>query len=272
MFLAFFVGGPIVSAVYGIGISGTGGAGMNAFFAEPVLSGVTGLLGAVGLAGVIGIVSGRFGGVLTGYRCAGLTLVWAAFDGGRIGDLLRHYESPYAGLAVEALVAGGVLVLAGYGIERVGRDDKQETRENSGGVDALLGMMIVVVVGVLICGAVARSEVFGQCLAATIAAGVGGTLIARLRFPNLPLWACIGGVVVLAVVLPLVTIGIEGSGGLRDVYLGRFLAVARPMPLDWLAGGLIGVPLGASWAGSMVIREDPKKKSRVTADAVRSAG
>ncbi len=252
---AFFVGGPVVSAVYGVGSSGTGGAGMNAMFAEPVMMGVAGLLGAVVVAGLIGVVCAKLCGVRAGYRCAGFALVWAAFDGGRIGDLLRHYEMPYTGLAIEALIAGAVLVGAGVVFDRMGRADGVEQEGKSERVAWALGLLIVVVVGLVVSGVVARTEVFGQCLAATIMAGIAGTLVARLKFPRVPLVACFGGCVVLAVMLPVIAAEVEGSGGVRDLFLGHYLAVARPMPLDWLAGSLIGVPMGASWAASMVDRQ-----------------
>ena len=51
-----------------------------------------------------------------------------------------------------------------------------------------------------------------------------------------------------------------------DMYAGELFALARPAPLDWIAGGFIGVAIGISWAGSMIDRHVPEEQKQ----AIRS--
>ena len=254
MLLAFFVGGPVVSAVYSLAHSSTGGPGVVALLSTPMVGGLVALVGAAALAGVIGVVCARLSGQQNGMRCAGFALAWAAFDAARIDDVLRHNDGAFVMLALEALIAGGVVLGFAVLMWRLSGAKRAEGKGSSAG-EAAIAVAIASIVGMLFAGAVARNEMFGQCIAATIGAGVVGTLVARLMYPGAPLRVCYAAGIVLGAGLQIVAAGIEGGSAVQSIDLGSYLAIARPMPLDWIAGYLIGVPLGASWAESMVEKQ-----------------
>ena len=44
----------------------------------------------------------------------------------------------------------------------------------------------------------------------------------------------------------------------RDVYELTVVPLARPLPMHWMAGGLIGVPIGMAWASQMLEKRAAK--------------
>ena len=57
----------------------------------------------------------------------------------------------------------------------------------------------------------------------------------------------------LAAIGPVASLAFHGSAGvLRAAYSGNYFGLASPLALDWVAGALLGLPLGLSWSGSMI--------------------
>ena len=61
-------------------------------------------------------------------------------------------------------------------------------------------------------------------------------------------------IAILASGSPLIASFIHGSPEqlVRAALAGKLFVLARPLPLDWLAGAFIGAPIGLVWAASMV--------------------
>jgi hypothetical protein len=101
----------------------------------------------------------------------------------------------------------------------------------------------------------------GQTLAAAVVAGITGTLVGRIVSHRAPLGSFLAGGLLLAAIGPAAGAIIDGQALVERVYAGTGFTLARIMPLDWIAGILIGVPVGASWAASMVQKHAPQTAS-----------
>ncbi|MCA9293735.1 MAG: hypothetical protein KDA20_07975 [Phycisphaerales bacterium] len=227
---------------------------------------VTGLvMAAVGLllAGLLAVVAKPLAGVRMALASAGMVLLWSARQFGRPELIVR--ESATSGtmmkLAIEGALAGaGVLAIAWF-VTRSKPDWASKSGHPDGSaksdIKAIgLGAVVMVAVGGLVGMIVARSGLFGQDIAATIAAGIAGAAAARTVAHNTPTWALFLGGVVLAFAGPIVA-NVMAGGELRVVmYAGKMFPLAYLAPFDWAAGLLIGVPMGEAWASSVVERHE----------------
>jgi hypothetical protein len=97
----------------------------------------------------------------------------------------------------------------------------------------------------------------GQTFAAAAFAGLFGAVAMKMaaRHYVTPLVVfCVVGVLACAGPAVAAVYYGSGSGIVRPVYsgaIGGVLPLARILPLDWLAGALVGVPIGLSWGGAM---------------------
>jgi len=94
----------------------------------------------------------------------------------------------------------------------------------------------------------------GQAVFAAIAAGVIGGAAGRLVDFEVSLPSLMLPIVVLAVLGPLSGYAMAGGGGAQVVqaaYKGTLFPLANITALDWIAGALLGIPMGVAWAGSM---------------------
>lgn len=130
-------------------------------------------------------------------------------------------------------------------------------------LNVAVGVAVAMVGAVLASWLVAQNMLKGQTIGA---AAVGGLLAGA----GLVLWdyrlsaaVAMAGLVVVAVLSPLA--GVLGHDVLSagrtfesHVFTGGLLAPARVLPIDWLAGGLLGLPLGlslGSWLSENKYRE-----------------
>jgi hypothetical protein len=95
----------------------------------------------------------------------------------------------------------------------------------------------------------------GQTVAGAALAGMFGAFAGRLGTHRAPVLVFFVAIAILAAAGPAAaTVGLwsGGSGGvIGAAYAGRLLPLARPLPLDWMAGAFVGIPVGLSWAASM---------------------
>ncbi len=106
---------------------------------------------------------------------------------------------------------------------------------------------------------IARSELRGQTLAATIIGGLFAGLLARLLSPHTQprlifASACLMGAV--GHIIGAFVVGRSALGGLDEVYVASALpAVSYALPIDYAVGSLIGVAMGLGWAASFLQHE-----------------
>ncbi|MCA9770806.1 MAG: helix-turn-helix transcriptional regulator [Myxococcales bacterium] len=109
---------------------------------------------------------------------------------------------------------------------------------------------------------IAASAVKGQVLGTAIIAGVFAGLASRLVSPHVqPILiypaTVLGGLVAFLLGSMMLSAPFESAAALK-----RLPALVRPLPVDYLAGSLIGVSVGLSWATSFLHHEEPDNKAR----------
>lgn len=218
-------------------------------------------LAVVALAGVYGVVVGRIAHVRLGLVCTGLVLAWPAWQFGRVSDLIRDAGdlSPVSSFAFEGTLFAIACTLACLFVLKLGRPVLPSAEPDSTKpVDWALACGAAAIAGALGAWLIAQSPLQGQVFAAAVAAGIAGGAAGRsvaVRAPILPI--LIGGFL-LAVVGPLVA-RFTVSDPLATLYAGEWPGLGLLTPFDWLAGVLVGAPLGEMWANSMVDRQTDAK-------------
>jgi hypothetical protein len=119
--------------------------------------------------------------------------------------------------------------------------------------------MAALIAAALVTWLVAVEPLKGQTIAACMIAGVAAGGFSRAASPRdgalTPVPALIA-MALLAAAGPLSALVVTGSSNVVSAAIGhKLFALAMPMPFDWLAGAFWGVPLGLSWAESMVEKQ-----------------
>jgi hypothetical protein len=232
------------------------------------------LLGAaaIALATIVGVVASRLINASYGFFSAGLTLAWAAWGTGNIDSIVRSYQSgaPLWRLAIEGAIVGALGVGACALILKAARKPAPATPAadaqtqlaaarsaddnpwlTRGGAFAA-ALAAAGVVGWIF----APESLKGQTFAAAAFAGMLGALAMKMTARHVTPLVVFAAIGVLACAGPAAAAVYYGTGSniVRSVYAGvtgSFLPLARILPLDWLAGALVGVPIGLSWGAAM---------------------
>lgn len=234
---------------------------------------------AMGLAGLaaallVGVISARLMGVKSGLTMAGLVVAWMAYRTGQPDELLRRTQDTgiLVRMAIEGAIVGVVgIVMAlvvmkfGHGADMPGSHvEKHATRGQTD--NHKLGLLAGVAAGVVVGGVLAVVIGFEtlklQALAAAIFAGVGAGVAAQLAgtafAPTMSGRRVVLGaflaMAVLASIGPVSAFAASGgsTGVMKTAYNGSFFGLSGLVSLDWLAGALLGTPIGLGWAGSMI--------------------
>lgn len=225
------------------------------------LSGLVLGVAAIALATMVGVAASRLINMSYGFFSAGLTLAWAAWGTGDIDAIVRSSQSgsPLWRLAAEGAVVGALGVGACWLILKAARHVGEKSTPE---FDEQVWMTRAKAFGACFLAAAVAAWFFapdslkGQSFAAAAVAGMAGSLamkIAARSATPLIVFAVVG---VLACAGPAAAAIYYGSGNgiIRPLYTGvtgSFLPLVRILPLDWLAGALVGVPIGLSWGGAM---------------------
>jgi hypothetical protein len=113
------------------------------------------------------------------------------------------------------------------------------------------GLAIVLAAGAT--WVVAQETIKGQTFAAAIAAGLLGTFGGRLISSRASIGVFVAAIAVLAAVSPAAATFYHSSDPalVRASLAGSLFPPARLMPLDWIAGAFVGIPMGLNLAASM---------------------
>lgn len=266
---ALFVFGPIAGMLMASVRAVDGGVAATPLVSASPMAGVLAALGAVAIALVVGAVAARLLGLAPGMTAAGLIMAWAAWRSGTIEGLVRAEQSgaPLRSLAIEGLLFGVIGVILAAALAMISRHDgygHSGHRAEGGGLRLVLpGKAVLPALGVgLLAGAVvawflAVSPLKGQAVLSAVCAAVAMAAAARLVDLRTPMAGLAIPVAALAVLGPLAGLALAGNGGsvsgvVASVYRGTLAPIANITPLDWIAGGLLGIPMGVAWAGSMM--------------------
>ena len=209
---------------------------------------------AMAIAAVVGVVGGRLFSSRTGYFAAGLALAWTPWAIGRMDDLVRvpSTRAVLPALAVEGAIMGALGIAVGMVIWLGTRPGKKAA---DGGADqtwSVVGPLVAIGVGGVAAWAVSRSSDAGQALGAATLAALFGTLVGRVIDARSPDRVFLISMWVLAIASPLIAMAGSHASTIERVYSGNLFPPALIMPLDWVAGALLGIPMGSAWASSML--------------------
>ncbi len=230
--------------------------------AQSPIAATAALVAGLTAATIVGAVVGRLTNAVVGLFVIGFGLGMLALRFGSIRDLaFAHGSLPL--LALETVlwacaVLGSTLVvfrIAGPLGDFVA-DEKNEPASSGWSLGgAAAGIVMLPVVWLM-----ARSELRGQTLAATILGGLVAGMLARLLSPQTQprlifATACLAGAV--GHVIGAVVIQVSTAEGMAAAYVTSTLpAVSLPLPIDYAVGSLIGVAMGLGWAASFVHHDE----------------
>ncbi len=281
--LALLVVGPLASNSLAALRDATGGHQATALVGASLRAGLIATFLPLLAATLLGAVASRLVGPRHGLLTAGLVLAWAAWRSATIDGLMRVTRDSGAimPLAIEGAILGVIGLLIGaivWGVGTAGEakptnaDSAARTGLGAKAATDLLisasrgrgGAFTAIVIGVLAGAAavwlIAQEPLKGQtiaaCLVAGIAAGGFGKAVTPRDQPASPIPA-LAAMALLATLAPLSALVMHTSPRLvTDAIQGKLFALAIPMPLDWLAGAFWGIPIGLSWADSMVEKHE----------------
>jgi len=236
---------------------------------------ITGLLRAIVcivIAALMGGLASRFASLNTGLLCGGVVLAWAASACGTVDGVFRAVTTTGASaaaisMAIEAAILGLLSAAAVYFIVicrppvPAGHSTPAEAPPSR--LDFAITVVIAAIAGLIAAWLVAQNMLKGQAIATGAVTTVIGAGAAALIVRRSSAVAVMLGLTVIAAAGPIVALithtGTGSTGLVARAASGTLVHVARLTPLDWLAGGLIGLPVGRSlalWLGEMQIKPE----------------
>lgn len=237
-----------------------------------------GVIVVVVLAGA-GMGVARLTTLRWGMFVAGVAGAWAAAGVASLAEVVRTSpQPPMNALALEGFLLGGLMALGVWGMHwaasrrpgaehdaalvgwRGAGDHATYARSHEGWVarvglvDLVVCVLVAVAAGMIVPALAAQTGLKGQVVAAAVLSGLAAATIgtfASRRWGFSPLGTA-AGIAVVAGLAPLVAGMMTQSGALvKMANAGSLLPAARALPLDWIAGMLVGIPLGLAWGQSL---------------------
>ncbi len=283
--IALLVIGPLAAGPLASLRDVSGGHEATVLISTSLAAGVLAGVIPIVAAGAVGLVTARLIGPRHGMLSAGLVLARAAWRSASIDGLMRATRDGGAmlPLAGEGALLGLAGVLLGAAIWVAGGDPARDrlhapapsgadradapiaparrvwllitgaTGAKGGGIAAILAGLAAggVVAWMVALEPLKGQTIFAAMLAGVAAGGFGRAVTARDEKPS-PMAALIA-MTLLACIGPISALVMNGGSRVVGAAIGGDLfTLAMPMPLDWLAGAFWGIPIGLSWAESMV--------------------
>jgi len=250
--LAFRVAGSTLLAA-------DGGFGPTIFQAVSPGAAAVGMLAAMAVTGVIAVGLARLVSPLSGLAVVGAGMCWWATGIEGMRTVLLQGSVPLAaadGMAWSLIV----LILSWLVIARGQPVADVHPVEVGGAPDPLLSsdalrMLACGLVAVPVVWAIAVTDLRGQSVIATAVGGIAAGVVARMASPHVqPMLLPVG--VVLAGTGALWVVGMMLPEDVAIAWARADLPnLARPAPVDWAAGALLGAPLGFHWGGAFLKHE-----------------
>ncbi len=260
--------GPLAGAIAGdIRLPG-GSPGATSLSSESPVHGGIMLVIALVLVGATGTLGARLFGSRHGTLCAGLVAAWIAWNQGTTEGVLINARSgaPLPALAVEGMVVGIFLLLTASAIFRAAPRFKRSASPGqfrnlpmtlgAVAVGAGAGLLGVHLFGV---ESLKGQSVFAVFVGAVLAGAAARLVIsdADESAPRDAAFAGFGSIALLCAAGPIAALVVHGEGVAAAAFAGRLVRIANPSAADWLAGGLLGVPIGVWWASAMMPPSSP---------------
>lgn len=255
--VAALVAGPIAGWLVEMARAADGGTDPTALLSASPVIGVALYAGAFLVAAAVGTAAARVAHASIALASVGVVLAWVAWRTARIDDVFRFGGdgSAWWTLAIEGLMmaSGGVAVGAVilWSASKRAPDQKHEFDGLLSG-HTLAGVVAGLVAGLMAAWALARSDAVGQTFAAAVGAGIAAAVVGRVVSVRAPVLAFIAAGSLLAFAGPAIGAIMSPPDPVQAAYAGSLIPIARVMPIDWIAGVFIGVPIGVTWANGMV--------------------
>jgi hypothetical protein len=249
-------------------VSPRGDSGPTVVAAQSPLTALFALVICVALAAIFAGVVGRLTNSVVGMFVLGVGLF--ALDGRletiRVFAFMKDAANPRAALAlltmetlvIAAIVLGATLIVFGLGgkLRDVQPDDSGQSPRTFASIEALksaaAGVIVLVAIYFL-----AQSTMKGQIIGATVIGGMLAGLVARLVSPHVqPVMIFCSPIVFGAIGYLIAMVLVKSSLGMSFV-TDTLPAFARPTPLGYAAGSVMGVAIGLGWARSFLHHEEP---------------
>ena len=249
-----------------------GGPETTLLLCNPVSKGLIAGVGVLAIAAAIGVFGAWANEPRNGLTAAGLVMAWGAWGLGRVDLVLGRVQNGSAMymIAAEGVFVGVLSVLAATAIFKVkprSWPKRAETHhhhlepepgrllDSSMPVAFCVALVAAAILGSLI----AADTLKGQAFAAAVVAGLGAAAAGRVTSQRVSGAVFVAAVAVLAIAGPAIAVQWHPSmlGPVKAARAGTLFALAKPLPLDWMAGAFCGVPIGLAWAASMVERKHP---------------
>ena len=226
------------------------------------------LVSCVTVAALVAGVVGRLINSVVGMFVLGIGLF--ALDGrletARVFAFMNDSSDPRGALAmltmeallVAAVALGATFIVFGIGgkLRDVHPDEGGVTPRTIASMEAIKSAAAGVIV-LLAVYFIAQSDMKGQIIGSILAGGMIAGLVARLVAPHVqPVLIFCSPIVFggLGYLIAMVLV----KAPLDATYVaGTLPALARPMPLDYAAGSLMGIAIGLGWARSFLQHEEP---------------
>ena len=276
---AALVLGPLAGQLVAQVEAADGGAHATAIIGRSVPHAWGMMLGAGAIAAAAGVLAARFLGLRVGLTVSGLVMAWAAARSGSVEEMLRIGGKPgmLPMLAFEGAIVGLLTTLLFVVMILVARPGAGGADDTLDGDDALMGAAdlkarvlapafamsvgVAIVAGGVVVWLLAREGLKLQTIGAvTIGALIMGAAgrVADHRSPSLFIGLAI---TVLAIAGPLIAMFLQGAKVVDAAYAGALHPLARPAPLDWAAGALLGSRWGLDWASSLIEKRSAPAKA-----------
>lgn len=266
--------GPLAWLLTGRLRAPDGGRETSLLLNEAPARGLAALAAAMALALAAGVLGAWSIGKRSGLFCAGLVLAWAAWGTGRVDRLLSwsgRAESLYT-LALEGALVGALTTVVSLLVLRTptraaagpdARDPEHlhhhlpEEPSALWDTGAPAAVLAALAAGAVVVWLLAQETLKGQTVAAATVGGLFAAAAGRVASQRVSGALFVGAMAVLMAASPAAAALIHSSGAVKAALAGTLYHGARLMPLDWAAGALMGVPLGLSWAASMIEKHQP---------------
>ncbi|MEM9165452.1 MAG: hypothetical protein AAGB48_00320 [Planctomycetota bacterium] len=250
VFAAVFFIGPIAGMIAHQIRGPDGGTHATLLLSLSPLAGlaVAVVLGAIIVATILAARAAA--SVNVGLFCGGIVAAWAAARLGRVDlVILASPRSPGGTLALEGMLGLLVLGCISVMLKRISRGAP---------VPALTWRWLgATIAGICAGGAavwlVAVEPSRGQVIAAAAAAGIVSAAVMRMVLLGSPTWMLLWPCALLSVLAPILSALVMDDPviAVRD---GELFRLGGLQTFDWLAGALLGVPVGAVWTESVALR------------------
>ena len=271
--LALFAVGPFAASIVAPLRLPDGSHAASLLTDGSIIHGLTAGAIVLALAATMGLVAGRLIARDMGLTVAGLIVAWAAWRFSTVDRAISRIGNGdfLTTLAIEGLILGllGTTIAVAIGLTSREKQPKAAVvgafleDQSPGAPIPITNLVLAGAVGAVVAAAavwiVAVEALKGQSVMAAviggIACGAGAQLAATMHRIRLGILVPTLAMAVLATLSPLITISKLGVHATATATEGNLFALGRLGPLDWLAGALLGVPVGLAWANSMLEKE-----------------